>query len=209
MNLGKYMLVLATVATAILLAGCSSLGLAAPSAARTTAATPVALALPSIADVVAQVEPSVVAIDTEAVSYDMSNRARVQKGAGSGWILEEGGIIVTNNHVIEGATTVIVTFKDKKALIAEVAGADEYTDIAILKVKNAGKLPVARVGDSSKIRVGDWVVVIGNPLGFGISAKQGIVSRLGVSLRYPPGKYCMTRLRPVRLSTPVTAVDHC
>lgn len=137
--------------------------------------------LPSIADVVAQVKPSVVAINTKFTGYDIFNRPFTQEGAGSGWIIDESGIIVTNNHVIEGAKSITVTLADGRILTAEVRGADYLTDLAIVKV-NAGSLPAVSLGDSSKLRIGEWVVAIGNPLGLGISAKEGIVSRLGVTM---------------------------
>jgi S1-C subfamily serine protease len=138
--------------------------------------------LPSIADVVAAVKPSVVAIDTET-TYRIFNRSFTQQGAGSGWIINENGIIVTNNHVIEGAKSIIVTLSDGRTFTVDpqTVVTDDQNDLAVLRI-NAGKLPAATIGDSSKLRVGDWVVAMGNPLGLGISAKEGIVSRLGVSL---------------------------
>ena len=137
--------------------------------------------LPGIADVVAQVKPSVVAINTRFTGYDIFNRPFTQEGAGSGWIIDEDGIIVTNNHVIEGVKSITVTLADGRILTAEVSGTDYLTDLAIVKV-NAGSLPAAPLGDSSELRIGEWVVAIGNPLGLGISAKEGIVSRLGVTM---------------------------
>jgi S1-C subfamily serine protease len=138
--------------------------------------------LPSIADVVALVKPSVVAIDTET-TYRIFNRSFTQEGSGSGWIIDESGIIVTNYHVIEEARTIIVTLNDGRTFTVDpkTVVTDEQNDLAILKI-DAGKLPALKIGDSSVLRVGDWVVTVGNPLGLGISAKEGIVSRLGVSL---------------------------
>ncbi len=137
--------------------------------------------LPSIADVVAEVKPSVVAINTELVTYDIFNRPLTQEGAGSGWIIDESGLIVTNNHVVAGAERVTVTLSDDRTFTAEACSTDPYTDLAIVRI-NASNLSAAKIGDSSQLRVGDWVVAIGNPLGLGISAKEGIVSRLGVSI---------------------------
>jgi serine protease Do len=140
------------------------------------------IVLPSIADVVALVKPSVVAIDTET-TYRIFNRSFTQQGAGSGWIIDENGIIVTNYHVIEGAKSIIVTLSDGRTFTVDpnTVVTDEQNDLAVLRI-NAGKLTAAIIGDSSKLRVGDWVVAMGNPLGLGISAKEGIVSRLDVSL---------------------------
>jgi len=143
--------------------------------------------LPSIADVVALVRPSVVAINTEYTSYDIFNRPFTQQGAGSGWIIDEDGLIVTNNHVVEEADSVTVTLVDGRTFSAETVRTDWVSDLAIVKV-DARNLPAARVGDSDTLRVGDWVVAIGNSLGMGISATAGIVSAQGVSLSVSAGQ---------------------
>jgi serine protease Do len=139
--------------------------------------------LPSIADVVARVKPSVVAITSEVVITDIFNQRRTQEGAGSGWIISTDGIIVTNNHVVEGAETITVTLDDGRTFSVDITtvATDSLTDLAVLKI-NAENLPAATIGDSRKLRVGDWVVAIGNSLGERISATNGIVSALGVSL---------------------------
>ena len=140
------------------------------------------LMLPSIADVVASVTPSMVTIDTET-TYQLFRRTYTQEGAGSGWIIDESGIIVTNNHVIEGADSIIITLYDGSTFFIDpnTIVSDPASDLAVIRI-DADNLPAATIGDSSELRVGDWVVAIGNPLGLGISAKEGIVSRLGVSL---------------------------
>jgi len=143
--------------------------------------------LPSIADVVALVKPSVVAINTEVTSYDIFNRPFTQQGAGSGWIIDKDGIIVTNNHVVEGAKSVTVTLADGRTFSAETVHTDQLSDLAVVKI-NAKNLPSANVGDSTTLRVGDWVVAIGNSLGMGISATKGIVSAKGVSLSVSAGQ---------------------
>jgi len=143
--------------------------------------------LPSIADVVALVKPSVVAINTEYVSYDIFNRPYEQQGAGSGWIIDEDGIIVTNNHVVEGAQSVTVTLADGRTFPALTICTDSLSDLAVIKV-NASNLPAASVGSSSMLRVGDWVVAIGNSLGLGISATKGIVSAQNISLSVSAGQ---------------------
>jgi serine protease Do len=137
---------------------------------------------PVIADVVAAVKPSVVAIDTE-YSYNFFGRLVTEEGSGSGWIIDEGGIIVTNYHVVEGADTISVTLDDGRTFEVDPSTvvADPANDLAALKI-DASNLTAAKVGDSSALRVGDWLVAIGNSLGLGISAKEGIVSRLNVSL---------------------------
>lgn len=143
--------------------------------------------LPSIADVVAVVKPSVVVINTQTISYDQYNRPIQELGAGSGWIVDEKGLIVTNNHVVEGASQITVTLDDGRVFGAKEVRTDPLTDLTVLKV-DAENLPTTGVGDPSKLRVGDWVVAIGNPLGLGISAKEGIISRFGVTLSVSEGQ---------------------
>jgi len=143
--------------------------------------------LPDFVSVVAKVKPSVVAINTEVVTYDIFNRPLTQEGAGSGWIIDEDGYIVTNNHVIEGAESITVTLADGRTFPAAIVGTDALADLAVLKV-NARNLVKANRGDSSKVRVGEWVLAVGNPLGLGISAKQGIVSRVAVSIPVSSGQ---------------------
>ncbi|MBN2075211.1 MAG: trypsin-like peptidase domain-containing protein [Dehalococcoidales bacterium] len=139
-------------------------------------------ALPSIADVVALVKPSVVAINTEITITDFFDRQSTQEAAGSGWIISEDGFIVTNNHVVADAETITVVLDDGRVFDAEIVGTDPLSDLAVIKI-NAENLPAAQVGDSSRLRIGDWVVAIGNSLGLGIRATQGIISRTDVSLQ--------------------------
>jgi len=145
--------------------------------------------LPSIADVVAKVKPSVVAINTEVITYGFFNQAYTQEGAGSGWIIDENGIIVTNNHVVEGAESITVTLDDGRIFSVDIntVATDPLTDLAILKI-DAENLPATSVGDSDKLRVGDWVIAIGNSLGERISATNGIISALNVSLGMGAGQ---------------------
>ncbi|OGO33072.1 MAG: hypothetical protein A2Z29_02000 [Chloroflexi bacterium RBG_16_56_11] len=146
-------------------------------------------ALPSVADVVSHVKPSVVAINTEVVSYDFFNRPFTQEGAGSGWIIDSNGIIVTNNHVVEGAKTITVTTDDGSSYTADIGSiaTDPLNDLAILKI-NASNLPALRRGDTSSLRVGEWVIAIGNALGQGIRATLGIVSQKSVALPVDQGQ---------------------
>ncbi len=141
------------------------------------------VALPSIADVVEKAYSSVVTITTEQMVNDIFSRPMTQSGAGSGWILDKKGIIVTNNHVVEGASKIVLRFADGRTYEAMSSNVfrDPLTDIAIIKV-DLPNLPALGIGDSSRLRVGDWVVAIGNPLGKGIRAKEGTVSGLKVSL---------------------------
>ena len=143
--------------------------------------------LPDFVSVIAKVKPSVVAINTEIITYDIFNRAFTQEGAGSGWIIDEEGYIVTNNHVIEGAESITVTLADGRTFLASIVGSDALTDLAVLKVDETN-LSAADIGDSSELRIGEWVLAIGNALGMGITAKEGIVSRLGVSITVSTGQ---------------------
>ena len=145
--------------------------------------------LHSIADVVAKVKPSVVAITSEVVSYTIFDQPFTQEGAGSGWIISEDGIIITNNHVVAGARSITITLDDGRTLPVDIdtVATDPLTDLAVLKI-DAENLPAATVGDSDKLRVGDWVIAIGNSLGQGIRATQGIVSRRDVSIPVDQGQ---------------------
>jgi serine protease Do len=145
--------------------------------------------LPSMADVVALVKPSVVSINTEVVTYDFFNRPYTQEGAGSGWIIDTNGIVVTNNHVVEGAKTITVTTDNGDSYTAEVnsVSTDPLNDLAILKIK-AKNLPALKRGSTANLRIGDWVIAIGNALGQGTRATEGIVSRKGASLPVDQGQ---------------------
>jgi len=143
--------------------------------------------LPTITEVVANVKPSVVAINVEIVTYDIFNRPTTGEGAGSGWIISEDGYIVTNNHVVGDAEKVTVIMEDGSSYIAEQVKTDPLTDLAIVKI-NANNLPAIKAGDSSKLEVGEWVVAIGNALGEGTSATVGVVSAIDVSVSTSPGQ---------------------
>ena len=103
---------------------------------------------------------------------------RVERGTGSGFILNANGIILTNAHVVEGADQVTVTFKDGRELRGEVLGEDSLTDVAVIKVE-ANNLPVVSIGDSDTLRPGEWAIAIGNPLGLDNTVTAGIISATG------------------------------
>ncbi len=140
--------------------------------------------LPSIADVVSLVKPSVVAINTEVTSYDFFNRPYTEQGAGSGWIIDSDGIIVTNNHVVEGAKNITITTDNGDTYNANTntVFTDPLNDLAIIKI-DAKNLPALRTGSAANMRIGDWVIAIGNALGQGTRATEGIISRKDVSLQ--------------------------
>jgi len=145
--------------------------------------------LPDIAEVVAKVKPSVVSINTQSTAYDIFNQPVAEQGAGSGWILDKSGIIVTNNHVVSGATKVTVTLDDGRTFTVDQSkiATDSLSDLAVIKI-DTGDLPALKVGDSTKMNVGDWVVAIGNALGEGISATDGIISRQGATMTTDTGE---------------------
>ncbi|MDL2355071.1 MAG: DegQ family serine endoprotease [Pseudomonadota bacterium] len=99
----------------------------------------------------------------------------VQRGIGSGFIISSDGLVLTNAHVVEGADEVLVTLTDRREFKAKVLGADQRSDVAVLKV-DAASLPFLRMGDSGKIRVGEWVIAIGSPFNLENSVTAGIIS---------------------------------
>ncbi|MGD8569958.1 MAG: DegQ family serine endoprotease [Gammaproteobacteria bacterium] len=102
---------------------------------------------------------------------------RVLRSLGSGFIISEDGYILTNAHVVKGADEIVVRLSDQREKPAKLIGADQQSDVALIKIDAHG-LPVAKLGDSSKLQVGQWVLAIGSPFGFDHSATQGIVSAL-------------------------------
>lgn len=117
-----------------------------------------------------------------------SNQPRERQGFGSGVIISEDGYIVTNNHVIEDAENIEVKLNDNRILSAEVIGRDPTTDIALLKVK-VNNLQYLRWGDSEKLKVGEWVLAVGNPFTLGTTVTAGIVSAKGRNLDILEGEY--------------------
>ncbi len=108
---------------------------------------------------------------------------RRSEALGSGFVISADGYIVTNNHVIEGADQISIEFFSGERLDAKLVGTDTKTDIALLKVESPEPLPFVSFGDSDAMRVGDWVVAMGNPLGQGFSVSAGIVSARGRELQ--------------------------
>ena len=106
---------------------------------------------------------------------------RDAKSLGSGFIISEDGYVLTNYHVVKGADEIIVRLSDRRELTGEVIGVDKRSDVALLKIE-ASDLPVARIGTSGDLEVGEWVLAIGSPFGFDHSATAGIVSAKGRSL---------------------------
>ena len=136
--------------------------------------------LPDFRPVVAEVMPSVVSVTTEMVISSFFGQS-TEYVAGSGILIDDKGYIVTNNHVVENAQSIYVELADGRIFPANIVGADHVSDLAVIKI-DATDLPYAYWGDSSSLSIGEWVLAIGNALGEGITATEGIVSRLNVSV---------------------------
>jgi serine protease Do len=166
--------------------------------ANTVAAAP---AVASFADVAERLNPAVVSIDATVrgsgrsrrrlgvqlpdspeLFERQSDREAPRRGAGTGFIVAADGHILTNHHVIEGADRITVRLADGRALRAVRVGSDPDTDIALIKVETSKPLPHAVLGDSSTLRVGEWVLAIGNPLAYEHTVTVGVVSFLGRKL---------------------------
>jgi serine protease Do len=149
-----------------------------------------------ITDAVARVAPSVVSVQTQTVArgstdpfdqfFGVRPEARLMPGIGSGFITRADGIIVTNAHVVAGAQTVSVAMRDGTSFPARVIGADQINDLAVLKIE-AGNLPVAPLGRSDDLVIGEWAIAIGNPYGFLLGNPEptvttGVISATGRNL---------------------------
>jgi S1-C subfamily serine protease len=133
--------------------------------------------------------PSVVSVDRYEARRDFfgdPSGTITETGTGSGVIISENGLIVTNNHVVANAAEVQVRLQNKKSYQAKVLGTDPRFDIAVIKIEASG-LPAAELGDSKNLEVGQWVVAVGNPLGFDQTVSVGVVSSLGRALGVEQG----------------------
>lgn len=162
--------------------------------------------LPSFAHLAAEVSPAVVYIEVVAIEKVAQPELRFppepfgehtpfpgfrspfpspfpgelrRRGSGSGFIIRKDGLILTNNHLVEGAKEITVTLADKRAYNATVVGRDPKTDLAVLRIKPKEELSVVQLGDSDALQVGDWVLAIGNPFGLSNTVTVGIVSAKG------------------------------
>ena len=109
-----------------------------------------------------------------------------RRSSGSGFIIRKDGLIITNNHVVENANEIMVNLPDEREYQATVLGRDPKTDLAVLKIESEVDLPVANLGDSENLRVGDWVMAIGNPFGLSNTVTAGIVSAKGRTIGAGP-----------------------
>jgi serine protease Do len=167
----------------------STLGALAPHALAVEALPQSPAPAPSFADLARKLEPAVVNISAtrrvrvsgvEQLLFGLqggsSPSTRRLHALGSGFILSPDGYIATNNHVISGAQDIQVKLQDGRVYPATIVGRDPELDVALLRAKGAKNLPAVRLGDSSAIRVGDWVVAVGNPYGLGHTVTAGIIS---------------------------------
>ncbi len=111
----------------------------------------------------------------------MPRREYKQQGLGSGFIINENGLILTNNHVVEEADSIQVTLSDNRQFDAKVIGTDPQSDVALIKIEDPANLPVLSLGDSGALEVGEWVIAIGNPFGLTQTVTVGVVSATGRS----------------------------
>ena len=146
-------------------------------AARATAA---AASLPAFVQLVRAVGPAVVNISTWQASDSEALRPHGStRGLATGFLIDRAGYVLTNHHVVEGADEIRVRLSDDREYAAALVGSDERTDVALIKIDGAGELPVAPLGDSEKIEIGEWVIAIGNPFGLDHTVTAGIVSGKG------------------------------
>ena len=164
-------------------------------------------ALPSFADLAARVSPAVVNIKVTSVAKTdfpdqlfgedfpfpgfrgqtpQQPRQFKRQGTGSGFIIRKDGLILTNNHVVENAQEITVTLTDKQQYKAKILGRDPKTDLAVIKIEPKTSLPTETLGDSDAMRVGDWVMAIGNPFGLTNTVTTGIVSAKGRTIGAGP-----------------------
>ncbi len=195
-------------AGAILMAPATS-GVAAPLWTEFNGGNPQQLqTLPDFVALAAKLSPAVVNISAEQKTADSADQSSLPENEsdpfdrfgqpfeqyglshphslGSGFIINKAGYILTNAHVIEGAQQILVTLKDGRQCNARLIGRDSKTDVALIKIDSSGNLPIAPLGDSDEVMVGQWVMAIGNPFGFDHSVTAGIVSAKG---RFIPGNY--------------------
>ena len=159
-----------------------------PTPATSPSAAGAVMALPNIADIVEEVLPAVVSVVAEIVGRDFFGTLRSQFGSGTGVIVDPQGLVLTNNHVIEGATAITVTMDDGSQLEAEVVGADRLSDLAVLRIPRGSytALPVDR---DIRPRPGEWVIAIGNALALpgGPTVTVGVVSAVGRTIEASQG----------------------
>lgn len=137
----------------------------------------------AVIGVVDTVSPSVVHVQVRG-----GGRRSAGVGSGSGSLISPDGLVLTNNHVVEGATQIELQLTDQRRVAARILGRDPDTDIAVLRADTSDRLPSVAIGNSKKVRPGQMAIAIGNPLGFESTVTAGIVSAVGRSLRAQNGR---------------------
>lgn len=136
----------------------------------------------TVIDAYNKVAPAVVFITSTVLSYDFQRRIVPQEGVGSGSIISPEGYILTNNHVVEGAEFIKVSLKSGEEVEATLIGTDPITDLAVIKIDPIPNLPVAELGDSDSLKVGQKAIAIGNPFSLDRTITTGVISALGRTL---------------------------
>jgi serine protease Do len=157
----------------------ASVTINAPSFAQTAASPPASMA-GGFGDLAQRLEPAVVAISAKMTARgapkDRTHQGSGGAAAGSGFIIDPSGIVVTNNHVIEGASAYEIVFADGRRLAATLIGRDSETDLAVLRIVGGARLASVPWGNSDQARIGDWAIAIGSPFGLGNSLSVGVIS---------------------------------
>ncbi len=179
----KWIAVLVAMMLLALVSGCVAVDAAT---VETNGTTPALTAI-NLVDAVDAALPSVVRIEVRYGPQGSPGDPSAQAGAGSGWVVDSGGIIVTNNHVINGAETIEVVFQDGAAYTATDIATAADRDLAVIRI-DAGNLNASEVGDSAAIRLGQPVAAIGNALALGVRVTSGIISRLDVDITERTGE---------------------
>ena len=158
----------------------------------TTAVTP----YPATNSIESQVEavgkaagPSVVNVTSTIMGQNFFSQPVPQQAVGSGFVYDNQGHIVTNYHVVKGASSVVVTLRSGKSYQAKVVGIDPTTDLAVLKVSGAQLPPPLKLGNSNRVQVGQFVVALGNPFGLQHTLTFGVISAKGRIIQSPNGRY--------------------
>jgi S1-C subfamily serine protease len=143
----------------------------------------------AVVSAVEQIGPAVVSVDMARRAPERLRRRGLDElvGAGSGLVIAPDGFVLTNSHVVSAADRIEVRFQDGREMPAQIVGNDPHSDLAVIRIPGSG-FPSAQLGDSSRLRVGQLVIAVGNPHGFQATVTTGVVSALGRTLRSESGR---------------------